>query len=337
MFFITLFSGTLIRICSSSWFRIWIGLEINLLSFIPLSINLNNLFSSEASLKYFLTQALASRTLLFSIIFYSFYIEWNTTLNQNNIQHLINILFISSLIIKIGIAPFHFWFPNVIEGLNWINNLILITWQKIAPFVILSFCLNFNFLIFSIIISAFIGAIGGLNQSSLRKLIAYSSINHLRWMTAAILNNENIWKIYFLFYCILSIVIILLFNNFKITNLNQLYSFIKFKILIKFIIFIPLLSLGGLPPFLGFFPKWLVIELLISKNLIILLIIILNFTLIALYFYIRIAYTAFLINHNEIAWNFINYSNPKKRFLHSFFLFISIFGLIFINIFFLLL
>jgi len=51
------------------------GLEINLLSFIPLSIKSNNLFSSEASLKYFLTQALASRTLLFSIILFSFKIE----------------------------------------------------------------------------------------------------------------------------------------------------------------------------------------------------------------------------------------------------------------------
>jgi NADH-ubiquinone oxidoreductase chain 2 len=51
------------------------GLEINLLSFIPLSIKSNNLFSSEASLKYFLTQALASRTLLFSVILFSFTIE----------------------------------------------------------------------------------------------------------------------------------------------------------------------------------------------------------------------------------------------------------------------
>lgn len=327
-----LFSGTIIRISSSSWFSIWIGLEINLLSFIPLSINLNNLFSSEASLKYFLTQALASRILLFSIISYSFFLQWN--FSQMKLQPFLNIIFISSLIIKVGLAPFHFWFPNVIEGLNWINNLILITWQKIAPFIILSFCLNFSFLIFSIILSAFIGAIGGLNQSSLRKLIAYSSINHLSWITAAILNNENIWKIYFIFYSILSIVIILLFNNFKITNLNHLYSLIKFKTLIKLLFFIPLLSLGGLPPFLGFFPKWLVIELIININLIWLLFIIINFTLIALYFYIRIAYTAFLINHNEMAWNFSNYSPSKKLLLHSFFIFISIFGLLLINIFF---
>lgn len=303
------------------------------MSFIPLTIKLNNLFSSEASLKYFLTQALASRILLFSIILFSFFIEWKYILNFNS---KINIILASSLIIKTGIAPFHFWFPIVIEGFNWINNIILITWQKIAPIILLSFCLNNEFFYFSIIISVIFGAFGGLNQTSLRKLIAFSSINHLGWIIAGILNNQNIWKIYFIFYCFLSITVILLFNNLKIFNLNQIFSSFNFKFLIKTIIFIPLLSLGGLPPFLGFFPKWIIIDLLININLIFLLIIIINFTLITLYFYLRISYSAFLLNHNEINWNYNYFFRNKKKIIFSFFLFFSIFGLIFINSLFLL-
>lgn len=321
----------MIRICSSSWFSVWIGLEINLLSFIPLTIKLNNLFSSEASLKYFLTQALASRVLLFSIILFSFLIEWKIITNFNS---KINIILASSLIIKTGMAPFHFWFPIVIEGLNWINNIILITWQKIAPIILLSFCLNNYFFYFVIIMSVSFGSFGGLNQTSLRKLIAFSSINHLGWIVAGILNNQNIWKIYFIFYCFLSIRIIFLFNRLKIFNLNQIFSSFNFKFLIKTVIFIPLLSLGGLPPFLGFFPKWLVIDLLISLNIFFLLIIIINLTLITLYFYLRISYSAFLLNHNEINWNFTYYFNRKKKLIFSFLLFISIFGLLFINLFF---
>lgn len=321
----------MIRICSSSWFRVWIGLEINLLSFIPLTIKLNNLFSSEASLKYFLTQALASRVLLFSIILFSFLIEWKIITNFNS---KINIILASSLIIKTGMAPFHFWFPIVIEGLNWINNIILITWQKIAPIILLSFCLNDYFFYFAIIMSVSFGSFGGLNQTSLRKLIAFSSINHLGWIVAGILNNQNIWKIYFIFYCFLSITIIFLFNRLKVFNLNQIFSSFNFKFLIKTVIFIPLLSLGGLPPFLGFFPKWLVIDLLISLNIFFLLIIIINLTLITLYFYLRISYSAFLLNHNEINWNFTYYFNRKKKLIFSFLLFISIFGLLFINLFF---
>nr|YP_010321637.1 NADH dehydrogenase subunit 2 [Chironomus nipponensis]UKO31630.1 NADH dehydrogenase subunit 2 [Chironomus nipponensis]UZS77077.1 NADH dehydrogenase subunit 2 [Chironomus nipponensis] len=331
LFLSTLFLGTMISICSSSWFSVWMGLEINLLSFIPLTMKLNNLFSSEASLKYFLTQALASSMLLFSIILFSFLIEWKMMTNFNS---KINIILASSLMMKTGMAPFHFWFPIVMEGLNWINNIILMTWQKIAPIILLSFCLNNYFFYFAIIMSVTFGSFGGLNQTSLRKLMAFSSINHLGWMVAGILNNQNIWKIYFIFYCFLSIVIIFLFNSLKIFNLNQIFSSFNFKFLMKTVIFIPLLSLGGLPPFLGFFPKWLVIDLLMNLNMFFLLILMINLTLITLYFYLRISYSAFLLNHNEMNWNFTYYFNSKKKLIFSFFLFISIFGLLFINLFF---
>lgn len=293
-------------------------------------IKTNNLYSSEAALKYFLTQALASRVLLFFIIFFSF-ISFKMIEKTNFI---FNIIFASSFIIKIGIAPFHFWFPIVIEGLNWINNLILMTWQKIAPIILLSYCINFNFFIFSIIFSIIIGRINGLNQTSIRKLLAYSSINHLGWILTGILNNQNIWIIYFLFYCFLSISIVLIFNNFKIFNFNQIFSFFNFKNLIKTLIFIPLLSLGGLPPFLGFFPKWIIINYLITINYFFLLILLIYFTLITLYFYLRLSYSSFLLNYNEINWNFNHFYNLNNFFLLSFFLFINLFGLIFINLFF---
>nr|YP_010498948.1 NADH dehydrogenase subunit 2 [Microtendipes umbrosus]UWR98444.1 NADH dehydrogenase subunit 2 [Microtendipes umbrosus] len=332
LFFLTLILGTMISICASSWFSVWMGLEINLLSFIPLMMKLNNLFSSEASLKYFLTQALASSILLFSIILLYFFNKFN--MNEKLFMNFLNIIFASALMMKMGMSPFHFWFPIVMEGLNWINNMILMTWQKIAPIILLSYCLNFYFFIIAIFCSIFVGSMGGLNQTSLRKLMAYSSINHLGWMISGILNNENIWKIYFLFYCFLSISIVFLFNNFKIFNFNQIFSLFNFKNLEKMIIFIPLLSLGGLPPFLGFFPKWMMIEMLISTNYLFLLIFMLNFTLITLYFYLRISYSAFLLNHNEMNWNFFQYLNNKKKMIFSIILFFSIFGLLFINLFF---
>jgi len=287
------------------------------------------LFSSEASLKYFLTQTLASRTLLFSIILFSFTIEWNSYLNLN----IINLIFASSLIIKRGVAPFHFWFPNVIEGLNWINNFILITWQKIAPIILLSFCLNTTFFSLTIIFSIFIGAIGGLNQTSLRKLIAFSSINHLGWILRNIINNENIWKIYFIFYFFLTISIIFILNNFKIFNLNQIFTLTIKNKTQTLIISIPLLSLGGLPPFLGFFPKWITIENIVFENFFWLIFLIVNFTLITLYFYIRISYSSFLINYNNSNWNFYwNFLNFKNSNLINFFIFNSTFGLLFINL-----
>lgn len=298
------------------------------MSFIPLIINTNRILSSEASLKYFLTQALASSILLFRVIFFFIIRNWR---NPNFLIYT-NLLIASSLLLKRGAAPFHFWFPRVIEGLSWNNCLILITWQKIAPIILISYCFNNNFFIIIIVLSIFIGSLGGLNQTSLRKLIAFSSINHLGWIIAGIINRENLWITYFLFYRFLSIVIIFLFNNFKLFNINQIFRLFNRNSILKFLIFLSLLSLGGLPPFIGFLPKWLVIESLINLNIIFLLILIVTFTLITLFFYLRICYAAFLLNHNENNWTYKSFYFNKNYFTCLLFSFISISGLVIINL-----
>nr|UQJ73486.1 NADH dehydrogenase subunit 2 [Diamesa sp. 11XL] len=328
LFFITLMSGTLITISSTSWFGAWMGLEINLLSFIPLMMNTNNLLSSEASLKYFLTQALASSILLFGVIFFFMLSNWS---NPSLITYT-NLLISSSLLLKSGAAPFHFWFPSVMEGLSWNNSLILMTWQKIAPMILLSYCLNTNFFIIVIVLSIFIGSLGGLNQTSLRKLMAFSSINHLGWMVAGMMNSENLWMIYFMFYSFLSMTIIFMFNNFKLFNINQMFGLFNSNSIMKFLMFLSLLSLGGLPPFMGFLPKWLIIESLINLNMFFLLTLMVTFTLITLFFYLRICYAAFLLNHNENNWVFNSFYFNKNYFFCLLFSFISIAGLIFINV-----
>lgn len=311
----------------------WIGLEINLLSFIPLIIDKKNLFSSEASLKYFLTQALASCIFLFSILLFFLFNNYLINNNNNTWFEYFNLLISSAILIKMGGAPFHFWFPRVTEGLNWYPILLLITWQKIAPFIIFSYCINFTYLIIIVIFSIIFGSLGGLNQTSFRKLIAFSSINHLGWIIITITNNETLWITYFLFYSFLSFNIIFIFNRFKFLNINQTFFVRNLNIALKISMFIVLLSLGGLPPFLGFFPKWLIIETLREQRIIALLIFILFFTLITLFFYLRISYNALLINNNEINWSFKSfYCNIPTKFIIVI-TFFSIFGLILINFF----
>ena len=317
--------GTLITISSNSWLRAWIGLEINLLSFIPLINDTKNLISSESSLKYFLIQALASSILLFLMIYYLININHDFLTSTN-----INLGIISSLILKRGIAPFHFWFPNVIEGLNWINSFILLTWQKIAPLILISYLIT-NYLLIPIILSIIVGSLGGLNQTSLRKIIAYSSINHLGWIGAAIIYRDNLWLNYFLFYSFLSITLIYFFNINKLFFINQIYSIFNYSNEIKLILFLNFLSLGGLPPFLGFFPKWIVIQI-ISSNQLFLITIIVILTLITLYYYIRICYAGFIINYYENKWNSLNIIKLNNITIYLILSFISIFGLIIINL-----
>nr|YP_009235832.1 NADH dehydrogenase subunit 2 [Bactrocera melastomatos]YP_009740433.1 NADH dehydrogenase subunit 2 [Bactrocera rubigina]AMD83687.1 NADH dehydrogenase subunit 2 [Bactrocera melastomatos]QID03086.1 NADH dehydrogenase subunit 2 [Bactrocera rubigina]WCB99087.1 NADH dehydrogenase subunit 2 [Bactrocera rubigina] len=326
MFFFILMTGTLITVSSNSWLGAWMGLEINLLSFIPL-MNSNNLTSTEASLKYFLVQAMASAVLLFAIMMT--YLN-NYPIIQDKSSYS-NLMIISSLLLKSGAAPFHFWFPNVMEGLSWMNTLTLMTWQKIAPLMLISYTTQNTFVFVAIIASTITGSLGGLNQTSLRKLMAFSSINHLGWMLAAMQANESMWCIYFSFYTFLSFSLTFMFNNFKMYHINQLFnSFFSSKIL-KFILFLNLLSLGGLPPFIGFLPKWLVIQLLVLKNQYMLMTIMTIMTLITLFFYLRLCFAAFMLNYYENNWTInttINNFSFKTMLILSF---ISTFSLILIS------
>nr|QGX06872.1 NADH dehydrogenase subunit 2 [Mycalesis francisca] len=327
MFFLfTLFFSTLISISANSWLGCWIGLEINLLSFIPLITNPNNLLNSEASLKYFLTQSIASINFLFTIILSLFIMKnffWN---------NFISILINSSLLMKMGATPFHFWFPNIMEGLSWLNCFILMTWQKITPMILLSYYFNMKFLMFVMILNVLIGAIGGFNQTSLRKLMAFSSINNLGWMLSALLISNNLWTIYFFLYSFLISMMCFLFYMLNIFYINQMFNFnINFSI--KFFIMINFLSLGGLPPFLGFFPKWLIINFLIMNKLYIICFFFVFMSLIMLMFYIRIIYSSFMFFSFKFKW-FKIFTKNNFLILINFFNFISLLGMIFSTLFF---
>nr|AMH85396.1 NADH dehydrogenase subunit 2 [Hydrotaea sp. ACMJ-2016] len=315
MFLNILMMGTLISISANSWLGAWMGLEINLLAFIPLMSD-NKLMSTEASLKYFLTQALASSVFLFAVILF--------LLNsmKSNSNYFMEMIIFSSLLLKSGSSPFHLWFPNVMEGLSWMNALILMTWQKIAPLMLISYIIFKPLIIMSILMSSLIGAMGGLNQTSLRKLMSYSSINHLGWMLAAMYNNNLLWMTYFIFYSILTFAMIFMFNLFKISHINQLFSLFFHEKSMKFILFFNLLSLGGLPPFLGFLPKMLVIQSLTMNNQLFLLTFMVMMTLITLYFYMRLCYSAFMMNYFENNWltySMYKLSSMKIFLIYSFF------------------
>nr|YP_010454730.1 NADH dehydrogenase subunit 2 [Heptagenia ngi]QZZ23906.1 NADH dehydrogenase subunit 2 [Heptagenia ngi] len=327
LFYSTLILGTLIAISSSSWLGAWVGLEINLLSFIPLMSDKTNQFSTEAALKYFLTQALASAILIFGAVCLGLSTQFGSSYHFNSST--LNILISATLLLKMGAAPFHFWFPGVMEGLNWINGLILMTWQKIAPLMLVSYVFNPSLISFGFIfMCALAGGLGGFNQTSLRKIMAYSSINHLGWMLAATLLGASYWITYFLFYSFLSSCVVLLFNLFNLSHINQVFSLPVSNPVFKMALFCNLLSLGGLPPFLGFLPKWIIIQGMVAAGYNFMITIMVLLTLIALYFYMRIGYSAFMLAHHETKWIVAPFSSSLAQSLTITSLTLSLFGLL---------
>nr|YP_009712005.1 NADH dehydrogenase subunit 2 [Gastrophysa polygoni]QGA74015.1 NADH dehydrogenase subunit 2 [Gastrophysa polygoni] len=319
LFSSTMVLGTLITIASYSWFSMWIGLEINLLSIIPLLKSPKSLYPTEAMMKYFITQVLASTILMFSIIM-SMNLEAIFTISTSWSMMILN----SALLTKMGAAPFHAWLPEVLEGLNWENCFLMLTWQKIAPMILFSYNLKMTvFISFVIITSTIISGLMGFNQTSMRKIMAYSSINHIAWMIAGMLSMKPIWILYFLVYSVISLNIIVIFKYLNIFSMKQLFMSFNSNKLIKIMFTLNFLSLGGLPPFLGFLPKWLVINSLVQNNFLSLSFILIVFTLITMFFYLRLTFPALSILSNEIL-PFQNWIlNFKIMFINS----ISLLGL----------
>lgn len=311
----TLILGIAIAVSSNSWFGAWIGLELNLLSFIPLISTKGNQYSSEAALKYFLIQALGSTVLLISGVM--------ITINLNVFSTSLS----AALLLKAGAAPFHFWFPPTLEGIIWPQALTLITIQKIAPISLISYYIieQSNLIIISAIISAVVGALGGINQTFLRKLLAYSSINHMAWIISALLLRETTWLLYFLVYSLISLSVVTLLMNFQAQHFNHLVNHSANNPQIKIIIFIRFLSLGGLPPFTGFIPKWIVIQQLAINQNFILLLVLLASSLLTLFYYLRITLTSLVLTTSKPKWS-LKWNENKKLIFFS--LFINLIGLL---------
>lgn len=298
----SIFISPLITISSNSWFSIWIIIEYNLLSFIPLIIYLNK-FYKELSIKYFLIQSIRSSIIILS--------TFNFLINNHKINLIILILNLT-LIIKIGAPPFHSWFINLIKNINWINCLILSTWQKIIPIIILIYIINKLLLLIIICISTIISATLRLNHQSIRIIFRYSSINHIRWIILNIIIREILWIIYFITYIIINFSIIIILNFFNIFYINQIINLnFKYK---KIFIFINILSIRGLPPILGFNIKWLSIYFMIWNKFNLLNLLILLISIFIFLLYIRLSISFLLISNLKNKLNLINKFLNLKNF-----------------------
>lgn len=236
-------------------------------------MNSKNFLSSNSILYYFIIQSLASSLFFFASL-----------LSPIFFTKIFNLVIIISILIKLGSAPFHIWFPQISEGLRYNSFFFLSSFQKIIPFYIITI-ISKKFLILFIILSAIIGSFGGLNQKSFKKILAFSSISHISWILSLILIRHNFWIIYFFIYILILIKIIYLLKKNNIISIININS-IKFSNFKKISLFSLFLSLGGLPPFLGFLTKWISI-ILIIKNFPLILIFLISSSLINLYFYIR--------------------------------------------------
>nr|AAV86149.1 NADH dehydrogenase subunit 2 [Pionus menstruus menstruus]ABS81391.1 NADH dehydrogenase subunit 2 [Pionus menstruus]ABS81392.1 NADH dehydrogenase subunit 2 [Pionus menstruus]ABS81393.1 NADH dehydrogenase subunit 2 [Pionus menstruus]ARJ37034.1 NADH dehydrogenase subunit 2 [Pionus menstruus menstruus] len=283
--------GTTMTITSSHWAMAWAGLEINTLSIIPMISKSHHPRAVEAATKYFLVQAAASTLVLFSSMINAWHTgQWDITLLTHPPACL---LLTAAIAIKLGLTPFHFWLPEVLQGSSLSTALLLSTVMKLPPTALLlitSHSLNPTLLTTMAIMSIALGGWMGLNQTQTRKIMAFSSISHLGWMTSIITYDPKLTLLTFYIYTLMTTSIFLTMNTTNTLKLSTLMTTWTKTPMLNTTLMLTLLSLAGLPPLTGFLPKWLIIQELVKQEMTTTTTIISLMSLLGLFFYLRLAY-----------------------------------------------
>nr|AFH55702.1 NADH dehydrogenase subunit 2 [Euphonia cayennensis] len=291
IFVISLLLGTTITLSSNHWIMAWAGLEINTLAILPLISKSHHPRAIEAATKYFLTQSAASALVLFSSMTNAWHTgQWDITQLSHPTSGLI---LTSAIAMKLGLVPFHFWFPEVLQGSPLTTGLLLSTVMKLPPITLLymtSQSLNPTLLTTMALLSAALGGWMGLNQTQIRKILAFSSISHLGWMAIILIYSPKLTLLNFCLYTMMTATVFLILNSVKVLKLSTLMtSWTKIPAL-NAMLLLTLLSLAGLPPLTGFLPKWLIIQELTKQEMALTATLISMLSLLSLFFYLRLAY-----------------------------------------------
>ena len=313
--------GSFVLISSNNFLTAFIGLELQSLSlYLMAAFNTKNLNSNEAGIKYFSLGALSSGFLLFGISMIYFDTASFTFQNLENFSTISEVglaLVLIALFFKVSAAPFHIWTPDVYEGSPTISTLFFASLPKFASLIFLFRIyhelnipkidsLNYIFQLVCAI-SLLVGVYGAITQKVIKRLLAFSSINHIGFMLLAIMSYQYMSEGTIFFYLIIYLVTI--FGVFSVilnlrtsegeitllTGLNGLKASSGSKA-ISMLVF--LFSLAGIPPFAGFFAKFFILSASINEGLYLLSVIAVISSVIAAFYYLSVIKNMFF-NESE--------------------------------------
>nr|AAL66820.1 NADH dehydrogenase subunit 2 [Notechis ater] len=307
--------STLLITTTTHWLMVWACLEINTLSMVPLISKPHHPRATEAATKYYLMQTMASTTLLFATT--------TNAINSSNweihvtTESTATTIITLTLMMKMAAAPFHFWLPEVAQGTTTLTTLTILTWQKIAPLTIMLTThnkLNQTLLLTSAILSVIIGGLGSLNQTQLRKLMAFSSIAHTGWIIATMSIAPKISALTFTIYTMTTTPVFLSINHTLTTTIKDLGTAWTTSPHLLMIITLTTLSLGGLPPLTGFMPKWLILNKMTSTNMIIEATLLALASMLSLYVYLRLTYIMSMTLSPHTTTMTMKWRTPHKKY-----------------------
>ena len=310
--------GMMLMISANNLMSMYLAIELQSLAlYVAAAIKRDSLSSAESGVKYFILGALSSGILLYGMsLIYGF----TGSMNFNNINMAISnydnlslglifglVFVLVGLAFKVSAVPFHMWTPDVYEGApNSITAFFAIVPKIAAVALIYRFCLipfesSYSewgqIITFLSIASMFLGGIAAIAQSNIKRLLAYSSIGHVGYILIALVaaNNDGIKaaSIYMFSYMIMNVAIFAIILSIKIKNeylveINDLKGLSKSNPIVSLSIAIIMLSMAGIPPFIGFFGKFYVFIAAIRQELYILSILGVIASVISAFYYLKI-------------------------------------------------
>jgi NADH-quinone oxidoreductase subunit N len=318
--------GMILIISANDLLMLYLGLELQSLTFFILAaIKRNGEFSTEAGLKYFILGAVSSGLFLLGCA-YTYLVTGHTgysALSELSLAGLSStfgaILILIALLWKVGAGPLHMWVPDVYEGSPSIITALFAIVPKISiigviirlitgPFIGVLSDIQ-SLLILSAILSLLAGCIGALNQSKLKRVLAYSAISHTGFLLAGISAGSIEGLIATLIYNVL--YIFMSFNTFTIivslfpssANYSSMIAGLsRHNLILALTLAIALLSLAGIPPLAGFISKYWVLIATFKSNLYFLTGVAITASVISAFFYLQLVKIMFFKDTGSYNW-----------------------------------
>nr|ADD62783.1 NADH dehydrogenase subunit 2 [Pseudocalotes kakhienensis] len=308
-----LITSTTLVTMSNSWLMAWLGLEMNTIAALPLISKTKHPRSIEASTKYFLTQTTASCLLLFSSTTNAWYTgTWCITQMDNKYA---SALMLIALTMKAGTIPTHFWLPEVMQGSTMITAILISTWQKIAPMILITLMshkASSNITLVMGLMSTTFGGWGGTNQTQLRKMMAYSSITNMGWTIMILTSQPKTSLMNILIYMTIITPMMLMMEQSSTKTLQNMTTTWSTSPTIATMLTLMLLSTAGLPPLTGFIPKLMILNGLVTQKLTPIAIMAATTSLLSLIFYLRTAYLTALLTPPNSTTSTIKWRQKMK-------------------------
>jgi NADH-quinone oxidoreductase subunit N len=310
--------GMMIMVSGQSMLTIYMGLELlSLCLYSLVALDRDNAKSSEAAMKYFVLGALASGMLLYGMsMIYGMTGSLNITeitavlqgANTKNPVLILGLVFIvAGLAFKFGAVPFQMWVPDVYQGAPTSITMLIGSVPKFAAFAITIRLLAQgleplavdwqDMLLIMAVLSIAIGNITAIAQTNLKRMLAYSTISHIGFLLFGLMsgsmNGYASSMFYISAYVLMTLagfgmILLLSRKGFEADNLDDLKGLNQRSPWAALLMLITMFSMAGVPPTIGFYAKFTVLQAALQAGFIAAVIFAVLMAAVGAFYYLRI-------------------------------------------------